>query len=235
MLRHNDLRILAVEDEANLLQLVTAYLEQEGFSVKGATNGREALQHFRDWRPHLLILDRMLPDISGEEVCRQIRRESDIPILMLTAKAGEDHLVEGLSLGADDYVTKPFSPKEVMARVRALLRRSRADRLPQAEEFRFDEDRLIIRVARQEVLKDGEPVSLTAAEFRLLVTLARRPGMAYTRGQLIDKAMGDDFDGYDRTIDTHIKNLRQKLEDQPRQPRYIVTVFGTGYKFGVEA
>ncbi|MZP28281.1 response regulator [Heliobacterium undosum] len=235
MLSNENIRILAVEDEAGLLKLVVAYLEQEGFAVKGAVTGREALQTFKDWQPHLLVLDRMLPDISGEEVCRQIRRESDIPILMLTAKAGEDHLVEGLSLGADDYVTKPFSPKEVMARVRALLRRSRADRLPQAEEFRFDGDRLVIRVARQEVLKAGEPISLTTAEFRILVTLARRPGIAYTRAQLIDKAMGEDFDGYDRTIDVHIKNLRQKLEDKPKQPRYIVTVFGTGYKFGVES
>ncbi|MBC9782972.1 response regulator transcription factor [Heliobacterium chlorum] len=234
MLTNENIRILVVDDELNLLKLIHAYLQQEGYHVKEAANGMVGLQEFYQWKPDLIILDRMLPDMSGEEICRQVRRESNIPILMLTAKAGEQHVIEGLSLGADDYVTKPFSPKEVVARVRALLRRSQTHGAPLMEEMGFEADRLVIKVTKQEVLKDKAMIPLTAIEFRLLVTLAKHPGVTYTRAQLIEQALGHDFDGYDRTIDAHIKNLRQKIEDQPKQPRYILTVFGTGYKFGVE-
>lgn len=231
-MNNNELRILVVDDEPNLLRLVTAYLDQEGYQVKGVDAGLKALELFLSWKPHLVVLDLMLPDLSGEEICQRIRQQSDIPILMLTAKSGEQHLLEGFAIGADDYVTKPFSPKEVVARVRTLIRRSQSATLPQSDILSFDQGRLTIHVPKHQVCKDGVLVNLTPIEYKLLITLARHLGRTYSRAQLVEKAMGHDYQGYDRTIDAHIKNLRQKIEDQPKEPRYLLTVFGIGYKFG---
>lgn len=228
----NTQRILLVDDEQNLLDVLQAYFEKEGFLVNRAADGQTGINLFRSWQPQLVVLDLMLPNLSGEEVCQIIRRESNIPILMLTAKTGKEDIVTGLDLGADDYVTKPFSPKEVLARSRALLRRAIGDSKPLlAEKLVFDQGRLVVDISRQEAMRNGQPIALTRAEFRLLLTLCRYPGRIFSRAELLDRVMGEEFNGYDRTIDAHIKNLRQKIEDDPKTPRWILTAFGSGYKF----
>lgn len=220
------IRILVVEDEEKIAEIVRAYLEKEGFRVTVAETGQKAISVLKDGFD-LIILDLMLPDITGEDICQTIRRDSDLPIIMLTAKSEEEDRIKGLSIGADDYVVKPFSPRELVARVKALLRRTKGAK----KTIRFSRGNFIIDSSRFEVEKDGSPVILTPTEFKLLHCLAERPGQIFTRLQLVNVILGYDFEGYDRTIDAHIKNIRHKIEDNPRNPSYIKTVYGIGYKF----
>ncbi len=218
-------KILVVEDEVKIVELVRLYLERDGYQVLTAINGKKALELFRAEKPDLIILDIMLPEMSGLDVCREIRRESSVPVVMLTARSEEVDKLLGLGLGADDYVTKPFSPRELVARVGAVLRRAKGPDT-QKEEIRAGE--LVISVDRHEVRCRDRVVDLTATEFKLLSVLARNPGRVYTRLQLLDLVQGDAYEGYERTIDAHMKNLRQKLGDANCN---IVTVRGVGYKF----
>lgn len=221
-------KILVVDDEIKILDLVKLYLEKNGFEAVVAVDGQEALDAFRRASPALVILDLNLPRIDGIDVCRAIRRESQIPIIMLTARAEDSDKLIGLELGADDYVTKPFSPRELVARVRAVLRRAGNAQVSNEVVVAGD---LEIDATRFEARKRGNLLDLTPTEFKLLQALAETPGRVYTRLQLLDRVQGDAFEGYERTIDAHIKNLRQKIEDNPQQPRHVVTVFGVGYKF----
>jgi DNA-binding response OmpR family regulator len=224
-------RILVVEDEAPIAEVVQSYLEREGHMVVWAATGEDALEAFDRRRPDLVVLDLNLPGISGEEVCRRIRAGSDVPIIMLTARDAEEDLVKGLELGADDYLTKPFSPRELTARVRALLRRARSDETPQADVLERAGGRLVMDTARRRVTLDATPVELTESEFRLLQTLARFPGRVYTRFELVEKVQGYEYEGYERTIDAHVKNLRHKLGEDARRPELVLTVYGRGYCF----
>jgi DNA-binding response OmpR family regulator len=223
-------KIVVIDDEPSVQDVVRGYLEKDGYLVYVAGNGRDGLALAERTKPGLIVLDLMLPDVSGEEICREIRSRSDVPILMLTAKASEDERVEGLQLGADDYLTKPFSPRELVARVRAILRRSQGAEMPLVEVLSFDDGALEIDTVQHEVRRDGERIELTPNEYKLLVTLARYPGRAYSRFELINHVQGYDYEGYERTIDAHVKNLRKKVEPDPRRPRYVETVFGVGYR-----
>jgi two-component system, OmpR family, alkaline phosphatase synthesis response regulator PhoP len=228
--------ILVVDDEPKIVQLARDYLEHAGFSVATAASGAAALEALTTAKPDLVVLDLGLPVVDGLEVTRRIRQAGDLPIVMLTARDDELDKVLGLELGADDYLTKPFSPRELVARVRAVLRRaeraanpsgegaSAGEPLIRAGDVTIDGDRMRVDVA-------GRPVELTPTEFQLLATLARRPGQIRTRSQLLDAVHGVAFESYERAIDTHIKNLRRKLEPDPRVPRYILTVHGVGYRF----
>jgi two-component system, OmpR family, response regulator RegX3 len=224
-------RILLVEDEARIAEVVQTYLERDGCMVTWTITGEEALQRFAARPADLVVLDLMLPGIPGEEVCRRLREQSDVPIIMLTARDTEDDLLHGLQLGADDYLTKPFSPRELTARVRALLRRARGTQEPKADILVRAHGRLTVDMARRRVLLDGADIDLTESEFRLLVALAKFPGRAYSRYELINKVQGYEFEGYERTIDAHVKNLRRKLGEDARRPTLIETVFGRGYRF----
>jgi DNA-binding response OmpR family regulator len=227
-------RILIVDDEPSIHEVARAYLERDGFIVYSALDGREGLDLALTNRPALIVLDLMLPDVSGEEICKQLRSRSDVPILMLTAKSSEDQRVAGLQLGADDYLVKPFSPRELVARVKAILRRSAGGEMPLVERVRFDDGRLEIDTLRHEVLIAGEPVELTPSEYKLLLAVAQYPGRVYSRFELINRVQGHDFEGYERTIDAHVKNLRHKIEPDPRHPRYVETVHGVGYRLGAK-
>jgi len=224
-------RILLVEDEKTIRDAVVAYLEREGYWVTPAGDGQAAVDAFTRYRFDLVVLDLMLPKLSGEDVCRHIRNASDVPIIMLTAKGEEEDRIAGLELGADDYLVKPFSPRELVARVRALLRRAHVDTEPQRDRLVFAE--LQIDVAGHKAFLGGEELDLTASEFKLLLTLSRYPGRVYSRMELVEKVLGYDFEGYERTIDSHVKNLRAKLDDDPKEPRFIYTVHGVGYRFEV--
>ncbi|NPV26596.1 MAG: response regulator transcription factor [Firmicutes bacterium] len=224
-------KILVVDDEKKIAEVVRAYLEHDGFEVLVAYDGKTAVEMARAERPDLVVLDLMLPGKSGEEVCQILRAESEVAILMLTAKNSETSLIHGLNLGADDYMSKPFSPRELVARVRAVLRRTKAKGKGDHEVLDFPAGKLRIDLAQYQVWLDGQPVNLTPTEFKLLVTLARNPGRVYTRSQLTVQVHGYNYEGYDRTIDVHIKNLRQKIELNPDEPRFIKTVYGVGYKF----
>lgn len=224
--------ILVVDDEEKIVEVVKSYLENAGYTVLCAYNGAQALMLFERHSPALVVLDLMLPDLSGEEICRTIRKKSRVPIIMLTAKVEEMNVLEGLRIGADDYVTKPFSPRQLVARVEAVLRRVSAEAVPIASEFSFYNGELVIDNLRHEVRKNGEPVSLTPNEYKILMTMAKYPSKAFTRDELITFALSDEFAGYDRVIDTHIKNIRQKIEKDAKVPRYILTIHGVGYKFG---
>jgi DNA-binding response OmpR family regulator len=219
-------KILVVEDEGKIAEIVKAYLEKENFRVTVADTGQKAISSFKDGFD-LVILDLMLPDMDGEDICSMIRMDSDVPIIMLTAKSEEEERIKGLGLGADDYVVKPFSPRELVARVKALLRRAGGA----AEVTTFNTKDLVIDSLRFEVKKKGSPVVLTPTEFKLLQCLAGHPGQVFSRLQLVNVILGYDFEGYDRTIDAHIKNIRRKIEDNQRAPSYIKTVYGVGYKF----
>ena len=219
-------KILVVEDEEKISDLVKAYLEKEGFSVKVASTGQEAISSVKEGFD-LIILDLMLPDMNGEDICETIREDSDIPIIMLTAKSEEEDRVKGLGIGADDYVVKPFSPRELVARVKALLRRVQGKK----EKSSFNSGNLVIDSSRYEVVKHGEAIVLTSTEFKLLQCLANSPGQVFSRLQLVNVILGYDFEGYDRTIDAHIKNIRHKIEDDPKESQYIKTVYGVGYRF----
>ncbi|MDR1059935.1 MAG: response regulator transcription factor [Clostridiales bacterium] len=224
--------ILAVDDEAKILEAVDSYLTSKGYRVFLAASGRQALDIFGRENISLVILDLMLPDVPGEDVCRAVRAQSRAPVIMLTAKAGEDDLLRGLQIGADDYMTKPFSLRELHARVEAVLRRAQADLVPLAVRNSFRGGDLSVDFEKSVFLKKQERVSLTPNEIKILAALIGRPGKAFTRAELIDAALGDEFGGYDRTIDAHVKNLRRKIEDDPGNPDYVLTVRGTGYKFG---
>jgi len=214
--------VLVVDDEENIVSVVKAYLEKEGYTVLISYKGQEALSIFDEKEIDFIILDLMLPDLSGEEVCKKIRIKSNVPILMLTAKVDEGDRIYGLDIGADDYMPKPFS------RVRAILRRTAGDRIA-TEIIELNSGDLTINFKNMEVKKQGKLVDLTATELKLLSLLAQNIGMVFSRDALIEKVLGYDYEGYDRTIDTHIKNIRQKIED--KDIKYIVTVYGVGYKF----
>ncbi|NPV87441.1 MAG: response regulator transcription factor [Anaerolineae bacterium] len=220
--------ILVVDDEPRVAKLARDYLEKNGFRVLTASDGHTALAMARRERPDLIVLDLLLPGMDGREVCRILRRESDVPILMLTALSEESDQVAGLELGADDYITKPFSPRALVARVRAALRRAQG-RVATAAVMR--RGRLEIDSEAYRVLLDGEPLHLTPNEFKLLAALARHPGQTLTRQQLLDELHGAAFGIVDRSVDSHIKNLRRKLESSPAAPRFIETVYGVGYRF----
>ena len=222
-------RILVVEDEAQTRSVVEAYLEREGYWVTAVGDGADALEAFTKHPYNAIVLDLNLPGLSGEEVCRRVRDVSDVPIIMLTAKGAEEERVAGLDLGADDYLVKPFSPRELVARVRAVMRRSHAESEPQRSHAEFGP--LVIDLAGHKVFVDGEEIELTASEYKLLTTLSRYPGRVYSRMELVEKVLGYDFEGYERAIDSHVKNLRAKLGDDPKEPRFIHTIFGVGYRF----
>lgn len=226
------LKVLVVDDEEKIVEVLKSYFESSGYKVYEAFNGTKALELFERMNPDLVILDLMLPDLSGEELCRTIRKRSRTPIIMLTAKVEEEDILQGLDIGADDYITKPFSPRQLVARAAAVLRRSVDDTMPLSSVLSFCDDDLMIDSNKHEVRKSGEVVNLTPNEFKILLTLIKYPQKAFTREELVNIALGDDYEGYDRTIDTHIKNLRQKIEDDPKTPRYIMTVYGIGYRFG---
>jgi DNA-binding response OmpR family regulator len=227
-------RIVVVDDEPSVQEVVRAYLEKDGYHVFVAGTGGEGVALAERVKPGLIVLDLMLPDVPGEEIAREIRSRSDMPILMLTAKASEDQRVGGLVLGADDYLVKPFSPRELVARVRAILRRTQGTETPLVETLSFDQARLTIDTVQHEVRRDGEPVELTPNEYKLLTTLAHYPGRVYSRFELISHVQGYGYEGYERTIDAHVKNLRKKIEPDPRHPRYVQTVFGVGYRLARE-
>jgi DNA-binding response OmpR family regulator len=221
-------RVLVAEDDRMQADLIRVYLERDGHSVRVVHDGRAALEHARTRRPDLLVLDVMMPSMDGLDVCRILRAESDVPILLLTARSTEDDKLLGLDIGADDYVTKPFSPRELAARVRALLRRA-GKGAPSAPDVRTVGD-LEIDAARFEVRVAGRPVVLTAKEFGILETLAAEPGRVFTRSQIIDRAFGFDHDVLERTVDAHVLNLRRKIEQDPAEPRHVQTVYGRGYR-----
>lgn len=220
--------VLVVDDERKIVELVRTYLEKDGYRVLVAYDGLQALEIARQKRPDLIVLDLLLPGLDGLDVCRILRAESSVPIIMLTAKSTEDDRLFGLDLGADDYVTKPFSPRELMARIRAVLRRSGETPSPETAEIRLGD----LRIDRRghEVWRQGQLVSLTPTEFKLLLTLAEEPGRTFTRLELLDRVFGYDFEGFERNVDVHIKNLRKKIEPDPQNPTYIQTVYGVGYK-----
>ncbi|MCX7794349.1 MAG: response regulator transcription factor [Thermodesulfovibrionales bacterium] len=218
--------ILIIEDEAKIAEILRLYLEKEGFRVTHALTGAEGLNFIKEEQPDLIILDLILPDIDGEELCKDLKRHYDIPVIMLTAKSSEDEKVRGFDAGADDYVVKPFGPKELIARIKARLRK-----IKKTERLSFNKGELIIDTKNHEVFIKNRPVTLTNTEFRILLLLAGRPGQIFTREDIISAVFGYDFEGYDRTVDVHIKNIRQKIEVDHRRPQFLKTVYGTGYKF----
>ena len=227
-------KILVVEDEEKIAEVIISLLESRGYEVYKADSGVSALSLFERENISLILLDLMLPDLSGEEICIRIRKKSRVPIIMLTAKAEEASLLEGLSIGADDYITKPFRLMELAARVEAVLRRTTDDLKPLYKSNSFHNGDLYVDVDSNMIKKQDEIKNLTQSEWRILAALMKYPNKVFTRAELIDIALGTDFEGYERTIDSHIKNLRQKIEDNPKQPVYIITVHGKGYKFGGE-
>jgi DNA-binding response OmpR family regulator len=224
--------ILVVDDERKIRDLVRSYLELEGYSVLVADTGERALESASRSDPDLVVLDLGLPDLTGEEVARSLRTASNVPIIMLTAKAAEDDRVAGLRLGADDYLAKPFSPRELVARVEAVLRRANGSR---EHGLSFDGGRLEIDRDARGVTLDGAVLDLTRSEFDLLHALASHAGRVFSRFELVNRVQGYDYDGYERTIDQHVKNVRRKLGEDPKHPRYVLTAIGVGYKFGMKA
>ena len=220
-------RVLIVDDDQKTVELVKLYLNRDGYRVLTAYDGIGALRQAREGHPDLIVLDLMLPGMDGLEVCRTLRDESDVPIIMLTAKTTEQDKLTGLDLGADDYVTKPFSPKELAARVRALLRRLPGERGPSEVKNGI----LTVDFVKHQAFLGDRSLNLTPTEFKLLGILAKEPGRVFSRAEIIDKALGYDFEGFDRTVDVHILNLRRKLEADPDHPKYIKTVYGVGYTF----
>src|SRR5450756_1556334 len=225
--------ILIVDDEPKIVQLARDYLEHAGFRVQTASDGPVTLMVVRSFKPDLVVLDLGLPNLDGLDVIRQLRKESNVPIIVLTARAEESDKLVGLELGADDYITKPFSPKELVARVRAVLRRAEGLRSP-SDVIRVGSD-VELDVPRMDARVGGRRVDLTKTEFQLLSTMARQPGRVFTRAQLLDAVRGVAFESYERAIDAHIKNIRKKVEPDPRKPRYLLTVFGVGYRFAEPA
>ncbi len=220
-------KILVVEDEKKISDIVRAYLEKEGYRVSLAETGKAALKSLKE-SPDLVILDLMLPDMQGEELCKIIREGSDVPVIMLTAKSGEEDRIKGLGIGADDYVIKPFSPRELVARVKAHLRRTVKTR---RKIYSYNNGGLRINIENHEAFREGIPIILTPTEFSILVSLAENAGRVLSRDQLVNIVLGYDFEGYDRTIDAHVKNLRHKVETNSKSPEFIQTVYAMGYKF----
>lgn len=233
-MRHVQRKILVVDDEIKIVEVVKSYLENSGYSVIKAHNGREALEKFYKEKPALIVLDLMLPDITGEDICKALRKISRVPIIMLTAKVDEEDILKGLNIGADDYITKPFSPRQLVARVEAVMRRSNDALVPLTSIITFNNGELAIDPMKYEVKKHGEIVNLTPSEYKLLITMVKYPDKTFTREELICLALGEDYDGYERTVDTHIKNIRHKIERDPKNPKYIITIHGVGYRFGGE-
>ena len=225
-------KVLIVDDEPKIVEAVAAYLENSGYTAITAYDGEKALLLMEKMAPDLVVLDLMLPKISGEEVCKAIRKISRIPIIMLTAKIDEDDKINGFNIGADDYVTKPFSPRELMARINSLLRRSDEGVSPLFDKMSWNNNDLEVDLNSYTVRKSGIIVNLTPNEFKLLCAMIKYPKKTFTREELIEVAFGLNYDGFDRTIDSHIKNLRSKIEDDTTNPSYIITVRGIGYKFG---
>src|SRR5437879_4759653 len=223
--------VLVVDDEPRIAAIAADYLRHAGYAVLTAADGLQALELARTKRPDLVVLDLGLPELGGLEVARALRAETAVPIVMLTARVEESDRLLGLELGADDYITKPFSPRELVARVRAVLRRSDRAREP-SDVIRASG--VTLDVARMRVEVDGRPIELTPTEFQILATLAREPGRIFTRSQLLDAVHGVAFESYERAIDTHVKNIRRKLEPDPREPRHVLTVYGVGYRFSDE-
>lgn len=228
-------RVLIIEDQVKIVHWLATFLQQAGFEVLSAVNGTNGLALARSEQPEVVILDLMLPDMDGLDVCRALRRNSDVFIIMLTARVEETDRLIGLEMGADDYVTKPFSPREVVARIRALLRRASgglATGVVSSRPLIFGA--LTLDPTRRTCTLAGEPISLTPTEFAILETMMRQPGIPFTRERLIAEALGYNYAGYERTIDVHIRNLRRKLDDDPQSPHFILTVFGVGYRFAEE-
>jgi DNA-binding response OmpR family regulator len=223
--------ILVVEDDKKIARVVKVYLEEAGYRIVIVVRGRDAVAAAVKEKPLLVILDLMLPDYSGEEVIQDIKALGEIPVIMLTAKSSEDDRIAGFALGADDYVVKPFSARELVYRVKAVLKRTLETDLCDAEAVCFEHGALTLDGHRYEVTKDGELINLTPTEFKVLFTLASAPERVFTRDEIVQKALGYQFEGYERSIDAHIKNIRQKIEDDPKNPRFILTVYGVGYKF----
>lgn len=227
---NNNINILVVDDEETIVDVIEAYLKNAGYNVFTAYDGKEAISIFNKENINLIILDLMLPDISGEEVCKIIKKEKDVPTIMLTAKINEDDILNGFNLGADDYVVKPFSVKQLIARVSAVLRRVKD--LSSSPILSFNNGDLIINLESHEVKKNNKLITLTRSEYNILLTLSESIKRVFTRNELIDRVMGEDVDVFDRIIDSHIKNLRSKIEDDSKSPKYILTIYGVGYKFG---
>jgi DNA-binding response OmpR family regulator len=225
-------KVLIIEDELKIQQIVKAYLQKEGLEVLTAGDGAEGLRLIKEANPDLIILDLMLPAIPGEEILARLRQTSEIPVIILSAKSSEDERIFGLNIGADDYLIKPFSPRELVARVQAHLRRTRSNQPAPATAFSFNDRKLLIDTSRHEVYFDSNPIGLTPTEFKILQLLSQTPGQVFSRSQLLEQTQGTSYEGYDRTIDSHIKNLRQKIEPDINEPSFILTVFGIGYKFG---
>lgn len=221
--------ILVIDDEVKIIEVIKLYLENEGYTVIQATSGIEALKKQSEFNPDLLILDLMLPDISGENVCERIRKESEVPIIMLTAKSSEDSILNGYSIGSDDYITKPFSPKQLVAKVNAVLKRIKGN---QCENLIFNNE-LIIDIVNKKVEYNNKEIILTASEYKILSILARNPNKIFSREELMDYISRDNICIYDRIIDTHIKNIRAKLDQDSKNPTYIKTIRGMGYRFNV--
>lgn len=223
--------ILVVEDDRKIAKVVKVYLEGAGFKVVTAEKGKDALALAIKEPLSLVILDLMLPDMTGEEVCQELREIGDFPIVMLTAKSSEEERVAGFGLGADDYIVKPFSPREMVARVKAVLKRAQRKDISATALMSFNNGLLTIDTGSYEVKKKGLPITLTPTEFKIISVLAGSPGRVFSRGELVDSALGYQFEGYERSIDAHIKNIRHKVEDDPKNPLFINTIYGVGYKF----
>jgi DNA-binding response OmpR family regulator len=223
--------ILVVEDDRDTSQIVKLYLGHDGHNVLSAYDGVEGLRLATESNPDLIVLDIMLPGMRGTEICKAVRQQSDVPIIMLTARVEEEDRLQGLDLGADDYVTKPFSPRELAARVKAVLRRSARDAAERGP-VRIEYEKLVLDTREQSLYVDGNQIKITPTEFRIMALFMRNKGRVYSRDEIIDRVFGYDFDGYDRTVDVHISNLRSKIEDNPNKPKYITTVYGMGYRFG---
>lgn len=225
-------KVLVVDDEVKILEVIKSFLESKDYAVFTAENGKQAFSVFEKENISFVILDLMLPDLSGEEICTRLRRMSRVPILMLTAKVGEEDLLRGLDIGADDYLTKPFRLKELHARMEAILRRSSGDLVPLYRRMSFRDGDLEVNLENHSIKKAGNEVNLTPNEFKILAALIKYPNKVFTRDELISSAFGADFEGYDRSVDSHVKNLRQKIETDSKNPVYILTIHGVGYKFG---
>jgi DNA-binding response OmpR family regulator len=223
--------ILIVDDEPKILELVKSYLVLNRYAALCAASGREGMKLFAEHQVSLILLDLMLPDFSGEEFCKKVRQMSEVPIIMLTARADESSIIRGLNLGADDYVTKPFSPKQLMARIQAVLRRN-SGRGRTAQLLMYDD--LVVDTGKRQASRNGEILALTRDEYHTLALLMSRQTKIFTRDEILDAVKGGDYDGFDRSVDSTIKRLRAKIRDDPKTPKYIVTVYGMGYRFGID-
>ena len=228
----NDINILIVEDEKGISKIIKSYLEKEGYNVFQAFDGKEGLNYFENEEIDLILLDLMIPEISGEDLIKEIRNKSNVPVIMVTAKVNEEDIINGLKLGADDYMTKPFSPKELVQRIKTVLRRIEKYNIPRADIIKTTDGRLEMDLEYNRFFKDGKEISLTKNEFQIVKTLFSNPNKIFTREEIIEITFGFDYDAYDRAIDTHIKNIRQKIEDNPKKQSYIKTIYGMGYKSG---